>query len=218
MASRRRSNSQDSIDGGIIFRQFSVDLFAFQDNLFLVGATLPREVAHCVSRFSLKARKSVLLAVAKTGLELGTHMEAVLEITAIEKDTDPLTTSNVKFSRNDWVLAFQYSVLSPPVVVEPEITDEIRQNFILRNESPQQLSVVRVPSYQLDGDILEFEMSARAIQANLVESGLVDYRSRSPTVRNNDSSQLLGRLETVIDYYKTSRNGNRGTFFIKTAN
>jgi hypothetical protein len=190
----------NSTDRGIIFRQFSVDSSHTKITSSLSVSPLAGSGAVRIGIFP-ESTDSILLAVAPANLELGSHMEVVLEITAIERDTDPLSTSNVKFSRNDWVLAFQYAVATVSGV-EPEVVDEIRQLFIFRNESQQQLSVIRVPSYQLDGDVLEFEMSARAIPSSLVESGLVEHRGRYPTVRNNDSTQLLSRLEAVIDYYK----------------
>jgi hypothetical protein len=184
----------------VIFRQFSVDSSRTR---IVSSLTLPPPSGDGPLNLSIfpESTELVSLAVAPARLELGRHMEAVLEIKAVPRDNDPLTTSNVKFSRDDWVLAFEYAVIAISGD-EPETKDEIRQLFIFRNETQQSLSVIRVPSYQLEGSIFELEMYARAISGSLVESGLVEHRGPLPNIRSKDSPQLLSKLDALLDYYR----------------
>jgi hypothetical protein len=135
----------------------------------------------------------VTLHLADATLAFSSEMQATLDV--VPRSTDPLTTQAVPFSRDDWVINFEYSQMKISSQGQKHI-EELTELLIFRNETQQPLSIIKMTSYQIGGGIGEFEAQARAISATVLDAGLVDFRGGA--VAQLDSNQILDKLDATL--------------------
>ncbi len=124
-------------------------------------------------------------------------MEATL---AIEKrDTEPLTTKVLPFSRDNWIANFKYSLFTVSDI-DQKHSEQIDQIFLFRNESDTPLSTIELVGYKVDGDIQEIEATARLVGGDQVDAVLTDYRGNS--LMRLDSDQAIAKVGSLMEEFR----------------